>query len=805
MYMMSRVRFRFVLLSCLACLAATASAAHAEVPGMAPRQKQAIANTVSAYAFPLSDVRLLDGPFKHAEQMDKQYLLQLSPDRLLAGFMEVAGLPHTAKKYGGWASSGVAGFTLGHYLSACSEMYAATGDQKLKQRVTYIVDVLQKCQDTNGHGYVAGIPDGKKIFGEIARGDINTQNGLNGGWVPWYTIHKDMAGLRDAYLYCDNPKAKQVLAKMADWVGTVVASLNHKQMQHMFTVEYGGMQEVLADVYAITGDNKYLKLAERFSDDSVFDPLANQHDDLAGLHANTQLAKMIGPARLYELTGNQRMKTIAQYFWTEVATKRSYVTGDNSDSEHFGKLGDLHDRLSRSTTETCNEYNILKLTQHLMTWDPKAEYADFYERGLYNDILASQDPKTGMMTYYMSLDPGTFKTFSSPFDSFWCCVGTGIENHAKYGTFIYYHGQNSLYLNLFIPSVLQWQAKGITVHQDTQFPVKPSTKLTLNMKEPQKLTLYIRHPYWAKSGFAIKVNGQTVPTSSTPSSYAKITRTWHDGDTVQVQLLEQLHLDRMANDPQKGAIMYGPLLLGGKLGTKGMHEPMPYAKNNQDAYFNVPAVSVPDLVIGNTPVAQWVKPVQGKPLTFKTVNVGKPNDVTLAPFYEINHQRTSVYWNMLTQNQWQKREAIEKADTDRQAQIARDSIDVVHVGEQQSEHDHHLKASQSNTGPYGNLHWRDATANGWISYQLAVDPNKPIDVVGTYWGGEIGNRKFNILVDGTVIGTQTLSMNRPGKLFDVTYPVPQSITHGKHAVTVTFKPDGGMVGGLFGVRTVVGK
>ncbi len=594
-------------------------------------------------AFELSDVRLLDGPFKHAMEMDEKYMLELNADRLLAPYLKAAGLEPKAPQYKGWETSQLSGAILGHYLSAASMMYAATGNQKLKDRVDYIVGELQKCQAAVGTGYIGGIPDGQDLWKKIEGGTIVTQSfNLDSVWSPWYNLHKAFAGLRDAYRYCGNDEAKAVLEKYGDWAVNFSNHLDNAQFAHMLRCEYGGMNEVMADLYDMTGEKKYLELAKRFNDEVLFAPLAEGVDSLAGNHVNMQIPKVIGAAKEYEVDGNATMQQIAGYFWKEVTEKRTYINGEMGDYEYFGKLGELPNRLNRESGETCNVYNMLKLTRHLMEWNPKAEYAEYYERALYNDILASQDPETGMMTYFISLEPGFFKTFSTPFNSFWCCVGTGIENHSKYGEFIYMYGTNDLYVNLFIPSVLQWKEKGVTVTQETHFPDSQESTLYLKMKKDQKITLEIRRPYWAGEGFAIKVNGRSIRTAGVPGSYESVTRTWHDGDKIEITLPMRLRVEPMADDSSKVAIMYGPLVLAGDLGG---YVPLPYAKENGD-FFDMPDVSVPDLAISGKPVAQWLKPVEGKPLHFRTVGVGRPNDVELVPLYEINHQHYTVYWNI---------------------------------------------------------------------------------------------------------------------------------------------------------------
>lgn len=786
-------------------LSLTGISGHAALPTTSAPKTAAIGSKVKPAVAPrvrpfnLADVQLLDGPFKQAMARDQAYLLSLSADRLLHNFRTNAGLPAKAPIYGGWENTGVAGHILGHYLSALSMGYRATGDRRLKQRVDYIVNELALCQAKNGNGYVSAIPDGKAMFADVAAGH---GNGVHRGWVPWYTMHKLFAGLRDAYVETGNPKAKNVLVKLSDWAVATTSNLSDEQWQVMLTQEHGGMNETLADVYALTGDKKYLALSEKFYQKSVLDPLARREDRLAGLHGNTQVPKLIGLARIYELTGNAKDQTAAAYFWDRVVHTRTYAIGGNTENEHFGPPGELSTHLGPVTAETCNTYNMLKLTRHLFEWKPTVEYADFYERALYNHILASQDPKQGMMTYYVSLKPGHFKTFSTPTDAFWCCVGTGMENHVKYGDSIYFHDASSLWVNLFIPSVLSWRDKGLTVRQETRFPASDTTRLSLACAKPVNASLKIRYPSWAH-GMTATVNGQPQKIAGGPGSYVTLARLWKNGDRVDVRLPMRLHSEPLPDDKTKVALLYGPIVLVGQLGTEGMAAPMPYARD-AGAYFGVADPQVPVLMTNGKSLTSWIKPVPGQPMTFRTVGAGRPNDVTLKPFYRTAFERYTVYWDTFTPAQWQAKQAEYRAEQARQRALDARTVDQMRPGEQQPEHDHNLQSQNSTTGIYqGSNHWRDASSGGWFSFAMKVLPDAPQDLVCTYWGGEVGARDFDILIDGTVIATQSLHQNKPGQFFDQTYPIPPALLAGKQTVTVRFqaKP-GNLAGGLFGCRVV---
>jgi hypothetical protein len=591
-----------------------------------------------AQPFDLSQVRLLVGPFQDAQRLDAKYLLSLDPDRLLHAFRLNAGFPSTAQPLGGWEAPNceLRGHFVGHYLSACSLMYQSTGDVQFKQRVDYLVAELAKCQQALGGQYLSAFPS--SFFDRLEQG--------KNVWAPYYTIHKIMAGLLDANQRCGNAQALSVLKGMSAYFKQRTDKLDPAQMAVVMNTEFGGMMEVTANLYAVTGNPDDLALSERFDHHAVFDPLAARQDKLTGLHANTQIPKITGAARLYELTGDERYHSIADYFWEEVTGHRSFVTGGNSFGEYFRAPGVEAGELIPTTSESCNTYNMLKLTRQLFGWKPDARYADYYERALYNHILSSIDPDSGMMLYFLSLKPGHFKVYNTPTNSFWCCTGTGTENHAKYGDSIYFHNDTSLWVNLFIPSELNWSDKGIVVLQETQFPVEQATTLTMKVSKPTQLALQLRVPCWATSGIAVKVNGNTIDTGNAQcASYFTVDRVWADGDRVEYSLPMKLHLYRASDLPNNVAILYGPIVLSGELGKQGI--PPSDQAHDQNDLGKVPAPVVPFLVTDNPDPATWCVPVPGKPLEFRTNGVGKPADVTLLPLYQINHQRYTVYWKLL--------------------------------------------------------------------------------------------------------------------------------------------------------------
>lgn len=754
--------------------------------------------------FPLSDVRLLDGPFKQNMQADRGYLLSLDPDRLLAGFRQNAGLPEKAKKYGGWENRGLAGQTAGHYLSALALMVASTGDEDCRKKLEYTVNELAECQAAAADGFLAGMPDGHAIFDKIEKADLGNKGGfdLNGTWVPWYNQHKLFAGLRDAWLLARNETAKAAYIKLGDWCEKVTANLDDAKMQQMLAVEQGGMMETLADLYAVTGDAKYLTLAKKFWHKAVLDPLAAGQDKLTGLHANTNIPKVIGAARLYELTGDAKYKKAADTFWDVVVHQRSFVTGSNSDREHFFKTGVEAGKLGVQNGETCNVYNMLKLTGHLVSWGEQADKFDFYERALFNHILGSINPDSGTCTYFQPLEAGRFKVYGSHDESFWCCVGTGLENHAKYAEFVYSRTADSqgdtLRVNLFMASELNWADKGLTLRQETTFPYNDTTKLTVNVKQPTKLKLQVRVPGWADKG--VTVSGVAGVTSRPGDAFITIDRIWNDGDAITVKMPMSLKAHKAIDDPSTVALLYGPVVLAGRLGTTDM--PSSQVQADHTSQDRRPVPDVPVLVTNDASLA-WVKPVDGEPLHFKTSGVGKPGDVTLVPFADVRHERYAVYFKMLTPTQFAEREKQMEQQRAAARDLATRTSDEVVFGEQQSEKDHDVASERSDVGGFNGRTWRDARDGGFFSAKLKAKPGAKQVVRCTYWGSDSGNRTFDVLADGKVIGTQKLTAQHPNAFFDVDYPLPATTAE---TVEIKFQAKPGQAaGGVFGCRIVTAK
>ncbi len=750
-----------------------------------------------AYSFDLKDIRLLDGPFRDAMLRDEQYLLSLEPDRFLHMFRITAGLLSTTKPYGGWEAPDVElrGHSLGHYLSALSLMYASTGNDAFMKRADGIVVELAKIQDampSKGFhsGYLSAFPE--EFFDRVdARQRV---------WAPYYTIHKIMAGLLDVYVHCNNEQALSVVEKMADWVKFRVDRLTEDQQQKALGTEFGGMNEVLTNIYAVTGDKQYLQTAMKFNHKAILDSLAVGIDPLDGLHANTQFPKVIGAAREYEVTGDKRYFDIANFFWNRVALHRSYVIGGNSDDEGFFPIKDFSKHLGAASTETCNMYNMLKLTRHLFEWNPSSEQMDFYERGLYNQILASQDPATGMMTYYVPLKPGAFKTFSTPTQSFWCCVGTGMENPGRYGESIYFHDAKSLYVNLFIPSELNWKDKGVRVRQETRFPEEDDTRLVLECKKPIQFAMKVRYPAWAQSGMTLTVNGRPETIREKAGSYVTVERQWKNGDKVEIRMPMSLHMESMPDDPTVVALLYGPIVLAGDLGNKGIDSTMRYGPS-APPLGRVKPITVPAFVCDKREILGAIKPVAGPPLHFRTAGIGQPEDVSLVPFYKMFEDRYTVYWKIYSPDGWEKKKAEMAAVEAKRKDIEQRTVDAVKVGERQNERDHNLQGDTTLGGYEDGEGWR-GSRNGWFSYDLNIGPDKPVTVLCTYRGSEGRRRTFDVLVNDVKVATQSLQYH-PTELFDVEYQIPESLTKGRSKITIKFQAQPqAFAGSVFDLRAV---
>jgi len=767
------------------------------------------ANGGAAQAFPLSSVRLLDGPFLEAQSTDLHYLMALDPERLLAPFRREAGLPVPVPSYGNWESSGLDGHMGGHYVSALALMWASTGDPEVKKRLDYVVAELKRCQDKLGTGYIGGIPDGAKAWAEVGAGNLKVDSfSVNGRWVPWYNLHKLFAGLRDAWVHAGNADAKAMLIALSDWALRLTTPLSDQQMQDMLRAEHGGMNEVLADVAQMTGDLRYLALARRFSHQALLQPLAAGQDKLTGLHANTQIPKVIGFARIAQIAGEDEGRRAAEFFWHTVTEKRTVAIGGNSVREHFHPADDFRPMLNEvEGPETCNSYNMLKLTALLSQAQPEqGAYTDFYERTLYNHILASQHPGEGGFVYFTPMRPQHYRVYSKVDEGMWCCVGSGIESHARHGEFIYAHDDDALYVNLFIASKVDWRERGVKVTQSTRFPDESRTRLTVD--GAAAFALKIRYPGWVAPGaLKVKLNGKPVKVVAKPGGHVELRRDWKPGDVVDVELPMRTTLEPMPGLKNYVAVLHGPIVLAAKTPQPG--EQLAFTADGSRmghvAHGAVcPQDAAPVFVSDQADFIRRFKPVPGQPLTFTApglIQGRKDADkLQLIPFFRLHDSRYMVYWARSTPAQ-QSLLRVELAKAE-EARLALDAltVDQVAPGEQQPETDHGFKGEGAENGIAPAGRWRHARQ--WFSYDL-LDPKAEARVLRLSFAKGDAGRRFDLLVNGQRIAEIELGRpDTPDEIYTRDFPLPADLARGAGGqlnVKFVAKP-GSIAGGLYGLR-----
>ncbi|NQX64372.1 glycoside hydrolase family 127 protein [Paenibacillus qinlingensis] len=741
--------------------------------------------------FDLKRVRLTGGPLKEAMELNRAYLLELEPDRMLSKFREYAGLPTKAPHYEGWESRGISGHTLGHYLSACAMMVAATGESTFQDRITYILNELKACQEAHGTGYVSGIPRGKELFEEIKAGDIRSQGfDLNEGWVPLYNLHKLFAGLRDAYRLADHALALEIGQGLGYWLAQVFAGLNEEQMQEVLRCEFGGIGEVLADLAVDSGDDAFLLLSERFHHKEILDPLEEEKDELIGKHANTQIPKIVSAARQYELIGKQKYRKISEYFWQRVVHDHTYVIGGNSLHEHFGEAGQLSNRLGASTCETCNSYNMLKLTKHLFGWEPLAERADYYERTLYNHILGSQHKGDGSVCYYVSLEMGGHKDFRNKFD-FSCCIGSGMENHASYGTGMYFHEADNLYVAQYAPSILDWSEMGVTLEQETNFPEEGIIRFRVSCKQSVSFTMNLRQPGWAEDGMTVRINNEVAIEHHVPSSFLAVSRLWEDGDTVELVLPMKVRMEAMPDNLNRVAFTHGPLVLAGDLGPWPSDE----ASEEQGLLYTPVWIGERDEMVSKLqPVGE-----QG----FQMVGVGYPRDVKLYPFYQLYNRCYSVYWDLFTEEEWKREEITYKLELEKLRLLEERTIDFVQTGEMQPERDHEFAGEASRVGMLAGRKYRETWLDGWFSYQVSVQSDTDVDLVVMFDKAQEAVNRYDILVGGHKLQEGSIASEERNTFIQRSYRIPAEWSHGQESLTVKFAAHKACkVSKVYGIRVV---
>ncbi len=741
-----------------------------------------VAATVAAQVspFPLTAVRLEKGILHHAQEVDKRYLLELDEDRLLYPFYREAGIPTKVEGYGNWENTGLDGHTGGHYLSALALMYAATNDAEIKTRLDKVVNEIVRCQSANPSGYVGGIPGGYSMWQQISAGNIRADNfSLNGKWVPLYNIHKLFAGLYDARVIAGNQKAGDAFFKLCDWFSGVVSGLTDEQIQDMLRSEHGGMNEVFALAAELSGKKEYLILARRLSHQKILSPLLKKQDSLTGLHANTQIPKVIGFKKIGDLANDESWNGAADYFWHAVVENRSVSIGGNSVREHFHPTSDFSSMISSNQgPETCNTHNMLKLTKAIFLSTPDAAYLDYYEKALFNHILSSQHPEHGGLVYFTPMRPRHYRVYSNLHESFWCCVGSGIENHAKYGELIYSHSENDLWVNLFIPSTLTWKEKATTVTQKTLFPEKGETTLEMTLAKPTKFKLHVRRPGWAEDGFVIKVNGKAIQQESVPSTFVVIDRKWKSGDVVSVEMPMKISMEMLPDGSSWGSFAYGPIVLAAAtdstdiVGVVADDSRMGHVAEGK--FF--PVDEAPVIVRRGEDFLNEVKPVPGAAITFTARSLIHPAsyaNVQLVPFYTIHDKRYMVYWPVTTPEGLEEMNRKMKEKELVLQALKAQTIDEVMAGEQQSEVEHRFKGESTASGLTAGQTWR--SAQGWFSYEF-LDPKKEARTLRVVYHDGGNQRRFSVSLNGQIISSESPADKWGDDAITIDYPIPVNVT-----------------------------
>jgi uncharacterized protein len=759
-------------------------------------------------SFPLSSVRLLESPFKAAQETDMKYILSLDADRLLVPYLREAGLESNSKSYANWENTGLDGHIGGHYLSALSDMYAATGNEQIKERLDYMLNALEKCQQKNGNGYIGGVPGSKALWEEIAEGKIDAGSfSLNKKWVPWYNIHKVYAGLVDAYTLTGNEKARKMLIQLSDWCLNLTAKLSDDQIQQILRSEHGGMNEVFADVAAITGDKKYLTLAQKFSHKVILDPLLKNTDALNGIHANTQIPKVIGFMRVAQVAGDKDWANAANFFWNTVVNNRTISIGGNSVREHFNPSNDFSSMLeSREGPETCNSYNMLKLSKHLFLADPSSKYMDYYERTTYNHILSSQHPEGGFV-YFTPIRPRHYRVYSEAQHSFWCCVGSGLENHGKYGELIYAHDKQNLYVNLFIPSTLNWKEKGISLTQNTKFPFEEQSAITLTLKKSQKFAMKFRYPSWVEEGkMKILVNNKEIAIKKDSNSYVSIERKWKTGDVISVILPMHNKTEQLPDKSAWVSFVHGPIVLAAVTDTTDLNG-LRADDSRMGHIANGPIYPIEDaplLVSNNTDLAASLKTVSDKPFTFSASDLiyqEKYKNLQLVPFFQIHDARYMLYWPFTTQEKLPEIQKAMKEREETQMKLEALTVDMVTAGEQQPESDHNFKGEKTDTGIYKERHYRNG--KGFFSYDLKNPLLEARKLRFTYFGAD-KNKNFEVYINDVLVASIDMDGSEGNQFIDKTIELPAAILNGKPKILqVSFKAKpNSTITGIYEVRVL---
>ena len=727
--------------------------------------------------FPMQNVTLLDSYEQNAFSLEIKYLKSLNADKLLKGFCEIGGVESDAEKYGGWETSAIQGHTLGHYLTAVAQAYASSNDQELKSITDYIVSILAKCQAENG--YLAAIPESH--YEQIENGNTS------GTWVPWYSLHKILAGLVDVYKFTNNADALTVASKLGDWVYSRTSKWTPEMQTTVLNVEYGGMNDCLYELYKYTKNENHLSAAHSFDENTLFEPLYNGEDILNGKHANTTIPKIIGALNRYRVTGEEYYLQVAQNFWDIVIKNHTYITGGNSEWEHFGESKILDAERTNCNCETCNTYNMLKLSRELFKITGDTKYADYYENTFINAILSSQNPETGMTTYFQPMATGYFKVYSSPYDHFWCCTGSGMENFSKLSDSIYFHNSTSLYVNRFTSSTVTWEEKGLEITQTADLP---TVKFTVNGSATAQIVL--RVPDWTNNP-TVTINGEEIKAKA-KNGLVILNREWQDGDIIEYNLPMQVVAYTLPDNENAVAFKYGPWVLSANMGTNEMNT------TTTGVNVTIPlwdGASNDTLIIEKGTIKNWLKNInenlvkEGNSLDFTLK--GTNQKLVFSPHYKQHTSRYGIYFHLADSNT-----EIPKNEADKYI-----VIDSLPVGNDQYEFSHNLKSENSTSGNFKGLMFRDASPNGWFSYDLVVDNSTTNYIAVKYYSGDVG-RVFKIYVDDELLADVTLEDPNPNGFYDMYYEIPKALVGGKEKVTVAFKAtETSFAGGIFDKLSIV--
>ena len=715
--------------------------------------------------FSLTDVRLGDSQFKDIQELDHAYLLSLEPERLLSWFRREAGLAPDAPAYPFWESEDVwgggplAGHIMGFSLSSMSMMYEATGDEALKRKIEKMVRGLKECQDAQGDGYLLATINGRRIFEEVVSGKFTTNNPtINGVWEPVYIMNKIMLGLYNAYLSCDLPQAKDVLVKMADWFGyQVLDKLTYEQIQELLVCEHGSINESYITVYEITGDKKYLKWAKLLNDEDMLIPAAEERDILNGWHANTQIPKFTGFEKVYNYTQEDKYTRAAQFFWETVVDKHTWVIGGNSTGEHFFPVDQFEKRVpSDGGPESCNSVNMMRLTETLYQDYGRMKMVDYYERVLYNHILANYDPHEGMCTYYTSMRPAHYRIYGTQHHSFWCCTGTGMEAPAKFGKMIYAHQGSELYVNLFMPSELNWKDKGVKLVQNTDFPDNNKVVFVINTAAGAHFTLNIRKPHWSTAKkMTVWVNGKKMQLAPNTEGYVQLDRSWSNGDKVEVELTPQVTVEYLKGSDKYAAFLYGPVVLAAKVDNNGLEEAYSFRFPKRTvATLEIPMLTAPALIGSLDKIKKAVSRKSDKELVFECSSEVASTTFELIPFNRIHFNRYAIYFPLYKQmKDYQAVYDQEKKTILENEMLQANTVDHVLIQSPLSESDHKLAGVNMDWGEAYGRSWRHASNGGYFMYQMAVLPDVPQSLYMQFINTDGGARVFDVLVDGKQIAT----------------------------------------------------